>query len=209
MDWTQPFSTLFPPVQAAALHALWRRTTPLTGSDVHRASSTGSYRGTAAALDRLVTQGLVEARQVGRAWEYRINEDHLVYPALTAAFEAFAPRADLDDRLRTLVREHHPEGEPSLAYFGSFARGEARSNSDIDLLLVLPDDTTDDAGDRLVNDLETQGRRWTGNEIQVYVARVTDLRRAVEQEDPIVENWRRDAISIVGPSILQLLETIP
>ncbi|GAB3598825.1 hypothetical protein GCM10027586_01010 [Kineococcus gypseus] len=207
MDWYRPLGVLFPPVQGAVLQALWRRTTPLTGREVHRSSASGSYRGTLAALDRLVEQGLVDARRVGQAREYVLNEEHVAYPALAAAMAVFTPRHDLDDRLRSLVRERFPDRTgTSLAYFGSFARGEARVSSDIDLLLVLPDDAPEDAVDELVGELETRGRRWTGNEVQVYATRRTDLHRAAASADPVVDEWRRDAVTVLGPTVQHLLE---
>ncbi|WP_166613895.1 nucleotidyltransferase family protein [Kineococcus vitellinus] len=181
----------------------------MTGREVHRVSATGSYRGTLLALDRLVEQGIVEARRVGQAREYRLNEEHLAYPALAAALAAFTPRTDLDDRLRALVHEHLPdESDVSLAYFGSFARGEAGVDSDIDLLLVVPDGTAHELLERIVDDLETRGRRWTGNEIQVYATRHADLERAVAADDPIVAEWQRDAVTILGPTTQRLLEAI-
>ncbi len=207
MNWVHPLSALFPTVQGAVLHTLWRRTTPMTGREVHRVSATGSYRGTLVALDRLVEQGIVEARRVGQAREYRLNEEHLAHPALAAALAAFTPRADLDDRLRALVHQHLPDDRHvSLAYFGSFARGEAGADSDIDLLLVVPDGTADDTTDRIVADLEVRGQRWTGNEVQVYATRHTDLARAVAAGDPIVAEWQQDAVTILGPTIQRLLE---
>ncbi|WP_432533697.1 nucleotidyltransferase domain-containing protein [Kineococcus arenarius] len=179
----------------------------MTGREVHRVSATGSYRGTLVALDRLVEQGIVEARRVGQAREYRLNEEHLAHSALTAALAAFTPRADLDDRLRALVHQHLADDQHlSLAYFGSFARGEAGVDSDIDLLLVVPDGTADDTTDRIVADLEVRGQRWTGNEVQVYATRHADLARAVAAGDPIVAEWQRDAVTILGPTIQRLLE---
>lgn len=207
MNWNRPLGVLFPAVQGAVLDALWRRPTPMTGREVHRVSATGSYRGTLSALERLVEQGLVDQRRAGQAREYTLNQEHLVYPALAAALDAFTPRIDLDDRLRRLVEEHSAgRDDVSLAYFGSFARGDAGVGSDIDLLLVAPDTSSDEDTERLVDDLEVLGRRWTGNDVQVYAARRADLRRAVRQEDPIVAEWRRDAITILGPDVQSLLE---
>ena len=207
MDWRTPLSTLFPSVQGAVLHALWRRPVPMTGRAVHRMTGTGSYTGALAALARLTEQGLVTARQSGQATEYTLNVDHVLHPVVDAALSAFSPRALLERRLVELVRETLPdhEDEVTLACFGSYARDEAGADSDIDLLLVLPDGVTDAEEERLVEDLERRGRSWAGNEVQVYAVRRGALGRAVDQEDPVVASWQRDARTLTGPRVQDLL----
>ena len=207
MDWTAPLSALFPTVQGAVLYAMWRRPVPMTGRQVHRMTGGGSYTGALAALARLVDQGMVTARQSGQATEYVLNVDHVLYPVLDGALQAFRPRALFEQRLVGLVRDVLPDrdGEVTLACFGSYARGEASVTSDVDLLLVLPDDATEAEEERVVDGLERRGASWAGNDVQVYAIRSEALARAVEQADPIVGSWHADARTLVGPDVRGLL----
>lgn len=206
MDWTAPLSALFPAVQGAALHSMWRRPVPMTGREVHRVSGVGSYTGTLRALARLATQGLVDARRTGQATEYSLNVEHVLYPVVDAALEAFSPRTLFEDRVRDLVhRRRDMVGEVSVASFGSFARREADSDSDIDLLVVLPDTTSEAEDGAFVDELESRGQRWSGNVVQVYAVKVSALERTVAEEDPVVESWRRDASTIAGPDVRERL----
>lgn len=59
-----------------------------------------------------------------------------------------ARRADVPDALRPLVARIVRDVAPlDIWLFGSRARGEARADSDWDLLVVLPDDAEDDVLD--------------------------------------------------------------
>lgn len=210
VDWTSPLSALFPPVQGAVLYALWRRPSPMTGREVHRIGRTGSYTGTLRALSRLAAQGIVDTRRAGQATEYSLNTEHVLHPVVDAALEVFTPRALFEDRVRSLVRDRWTgSGEVSVASFGSFARREATTESDIDLLVVLPDMTSDEDADALVEELERRGQQWSGNVVQVYAVEASELERAVAQDDPVVDAWRRDAVVIVGPDVRERLARRP
>ncbi len=114
---------------------------------------------------------------------------------------------ELATRLRNLVcTRHPPDGEGiTLAIFGSVARGEATTDSDLDLLLVVPDDWSVDDADRLADDLRRDARDWTGNLVQVYCTARSDLDVAVRADDPIVASWERDAVTVLGDDVRRLV----
>ncbi|TXR56304.1 nucleotidyltransferase family protein [Quadrisphaera setariae] len=210
VDWRSPLSVLFPPVQGAVLFALWSRPVPLTGRAVHLQAGVGSYPGTLNALARLVEHGLVSARDVGRATEYVLNTEHVLYPVVDAAMGTYRPRAELDRRLLDLLRSALGSGAraTTVAYFGSYARGEATASSDIDLLLVLPEAFGPAEEDALLEDLEAAVRRWTGNQLQVYATRPSGLARAVEAGDPIIDSWDTEAQMLAGPDLRRRLRAL-
>ena len=57
----------------------------------------------------------------------------------TVTSEAVINRTELLSHLVSLCREHYGERLVSLAVFGSVGRGDARPDSDIDLLLIVKD----------------------------------------------------------------------
>jgi len=212
MDWTYPERVFGPGLDAPVLRALWRSGTQLTGAQVHRLAGTGSERGVRYALDRLVTQGIVTRGSVGASHVYALNPEHLAYPAVDAALRALDPWRTLSQRTSALVRDSLPpvvRGEQLVAHevavsvFGSVARGTADDESDLDLLVVMPDDVT--GGEELADRLEVEGRRWTGQRVQVYLTTRGDLVRARDAGDPVVTSFRADARRIHGPSVDDLL----
>jgi predicted nucleotidyltransferase len=210
MDWSTSTAALMPGLDGVVLRQLFLVESPQSAADVHRRAGTGSLNGVRYALDRFAEQGLVEVTKVGNTYGYSLNPDHLVYPPLAAAFEALDPWGELVRRLQDLVEEQMrsaPQGAwVSLSVYGSVARREAGTGSDVDLLLVSSEDP--DAltrVDGLVERLHRMVPRWTGNDAHVYRATERSLARAVRDADPIVTSWRADAITVIGRDVRAML----
>jgi predicted nucleotidyltransferase len=77
--------------------------------------------------------------------------------------------------------------------FGSSARGEATSHSDIDVLL-----------DRLDCDV----RAWTGNAAQLVDLSADTLGRMDRESDPLIASWRAEVIDLHGEPLAQLLRRL-
>ena len=92
----------------------------------------------------------------------------------------------------------------TLALYGSVARGDSRPDSDIDLLVVFPDDVPRGERDNFITNLGDNVRQWTGNDPQVYDLTHDQLRQQTAREDPIVASWKAEAITLVGPAIQEL-----
>lgn len=196
LDWQQPERAFGDDLRLTILLRLWRAGRSMTGRQV--AHLTGSSpKGALLALDRLVAQGLVTRRTVGASFLHQLNRDHLTYPALDAAFRLLDPWSLLAERVTAAVQRLYPEGGPTVAVFGSVARGEARLDSDVDLLVVV--DTVDDRAENLRSDLSAGIRAWTGQPAGIYLTTATRLASAVDNHDPIVASFRQDARTIVGP----------
>lgn len=210
MDWPYPERVFGSSLDPTVLRTLWRAGTPLTGAQVHRLARTGSERGVRYALARLVSQGIVTTHAVGASNVYELNDAHLAYPAVDAAFRALDPWQALARRVADLVAESHPpvaDGKTltpqvTVSVFGSVARGTADEKSDLDLLVVVPDGT---GGDHLADRLEVEGRRWTGQAVQVYLTTPRRLALARDAGDPLVASLRADARRVLGPSVDELL----
>lgn len=213
MDWTRPERVFGPSLDVSVLRALWRSGSHLTGAQVHRLTSSGSERGVRYALQRLVSQGIVSMWTVGASHVYALNNDHLTFAAVDAAFRALDPWAALVRRVDELVGSSLPprvdaDGirapEVTISVFGSVARGTADDRSDLDVLVVMPDDAP--GGEHLSERLEVEGRRWTGQQVQVYLTTRSELARARDTGDPVVASFRTDARRIHGPAIDDLLQ---
>ncbi len=141
MDYTDPIAAVIPGVQGRVLTVLARTEVELTMRSVAELAGVSANQATVV-LNRLVRMGLVERRDVGVAALVRLVRDN-------EAARAVLLLAELRDRVLTRLAAEAKKIRPApacLVAFGSFARGEAHENSDIDVLAVAPPGTQADDG---------------------------------------------------------------
>ena len=158
-------------------------------------------------LARLVTQGVVLVETPARYPVYRLNRDHVAVPHIEALSRV---RDAIVGNIRTEVAGW--EVKPSHAgLFGSFARGDADSESDIDVLLVGPDSPTEldeDAWLEQLDRLDRLIRAWTGNAAQIVDLAPATLGLMARDADPLVDSWRAEDIRVHGDTLLELLRRL-
>jgi predicted transcriptional regulator len=135
MDVSKPFAAISTGVDADVLVVLAGSTKPRSGRELARRAGR-SNTGVQHVLDRLVEHGLVNREKVGRTFIYELNRDHLLAPTVEQMAGA---RAELIHRLRKLIGAWEP-APVHASLFGSAARGDGDTSSDIDLLIVRPAD---------------------------------------------------------------------
>lgn len=168
MDFVRPLATVVPSLDGAALTVLAGADAWFTLSDVVHLADEGSPAGMRKVLLRLTSTGLVEHREVGRVGQWRLNREHLAAGPVISLVHS---RRELVERLRRHVAGWATPPRVG-AIFGSVARGQARLDSDLDLLLVV--DSPSDVEDE-VADLERQATLWTGNTANALVRPVGRL----------------------------------
>lgn len=211
MDLSNPVSAVVPSLEGRVLVVLARAAAPLSGSRVADLVPGASNPGVRAALARLVERGTVLADRSSHAILYTANREHLAWEAIDAAVRlATDVRARLSDRLVDLTSSHlgRPLAEATtFALYGSVARGTSDEGSDLDLVVLLPDEVgARDAG-ALVRDLTVAAERWTGNPCSIYELSTARLEDLVRSRDPMVLSWLEDAITLSGPDLRELLLT--
>lgn len=191
MDLTAPYETVVPSLDGAVLEVLARTAKPVTGRQVQRLSRRGSVPGIAVVLERLTDSGIVLAERSGSAILYRANREHLAWPAVEILVGV---RQALIERLSEAVAGwEHP---PAMAIlFGSAARGDGDTSSDVDILIVGAERSPDEEA---VGSLRESIRRWTGNHAQVVVVSDAQWRRMEADGDPLVASVKRDGIDLLG-----------
>lgn len=198
IDVARPYTVFTSPLDLEVLFVLRRTTRSLTGRDIARLVDGRSPSGVQKALRRLVAHGLVHAEEAGRALLYTLNRDHLAAPALEIVAEM---RVELERRLRAEIEEW--EIMPAHAsIFGSAARGNGDTESDIDLFVVRRQDVEEsDARWRTqLDQLAADVYRWTGNHLAISEVGERELTRLRREQPPVVDALRKDAITLAGPT---------
>lgn len=204
MDLSRPLATLLSAADAGALTVLARTEGALPGRRVAELAG-ANHTSTLRALNGLVTEGVVLVEPAGRANLYRLNRSHALAPLILAAVNITA------DIQRRLTEQINDWAIPCLhaALYGSLARGEAGPQSDIDVLVVRPEELSaadEEAWDAQLAETEAMVHALTGNDLAWLDTTVPDLRRAEAADEPIFRSWRDDAILLTGQPLPQLLE---
>ncbi|WP_432509453.1 nucleotidyltransferase domain-containing protein [Kineococcus auxinigenes] len=201
MDPSNPLRTLAPTVDADVLQVLARTQRPLSGVTVANLSGR-SYARTRACLHRLVEHGLVTAQDAGSAVLYALNRQHvLADPVLAAVGSTASVEALLVERLAGW----DPPAR-AVVLFGSWARGEAGPDSDLDLLLVRHDAVdADGAWGEQVHATGQALEVLTGNAVQFVQITGSQLATAVREGQPLIIGLRQDGRVLAGPPLRELL----
>jgi hypothetical protein len=211
VDLSNPISAVVPSLEGPVLAVLAQAGAPLSGSRVADLVPHASNPGVRAALGRLVEHGTVLAERSSHAVLYRANREHIAWPAIeTAVGFAIRARHVLGERLAVLVATHlgnERAAGTTIALFGSVARGTSTPDSDVDVVLLVPDDVPEHELQRLVLDMTAGVERWTGNVCSVFELSTGRLAELVRTEDPMVRSWLDDATTISGPDLRGLLLT--
>lgn len=205
MDLSRPWALIRSPIDTEVLIVLGGTTRPLTGREVARLVRTGSQPAVNAALRRLAEEGLVRGEEAGNAFLYTLNREHLGAPAVELLLGI---RAELERRLRAEIAEWGI-APAHVSIFGSAARGDGDTRSDIDIFIVRPAGVAeDDPGWReQLGQVSDHIHDWTGNHAAISEVSAADVRRLRRERPPVVDELRLDAITLTGPTPAEFLGT--
>ena len=199
MHLADPASVLLTKSDARTLAVLCATTRGLSGREV--AQLTGMAHGSVwRSLRRFVEHGLViEEEAGGRTLLYRLNREHVAADAVIALGHS---RAELLDRIRMSIEAWRLP--PVHAWvFGSMARGDGDTASDIDILVIRPEGAGEEDPDwrAQVQELASAVERWSGND-----AGIADLPEAAisglrADRPPVIEELLADAITLAGAPV--------
>jgi hypothetical protein len=177
----------------------------LTGRQVATMAGRTSHSGVQKVLGRLVEHGLVERVELNRAHLYSLNREHLAAPAVEILM---GMSNTLIDRMRTVSSEWNIQ-PTHLSMFGSAARGDGGTESDIDLFAVRPRavDDEDAVWRQQIEGLRAGAERWTGNPTSVSEVSETGMARLAAEGAEIIDEIRRDGVLLAGASLGVLLES--
>lgn len=207
VDVGRPYSAVVPSLEGDVLVALAGTTRPLTGRQVGQLVRRGSQKAVSLALDRLVEQGVVHRQEAGRAYLHVLNRDHIAAPVV----ELLAGmRGELLLRLRQAFSQWSaPPYHASL--FGSAARGDGGTRSDIDVLVVRPDtvEEEDSTWRSQIDDLAQAIHSWTGNHAGIIELPAAEFLELPTRRPPLLDDLRADGIDLSGAPLRKSLNGAP
>lgn len=208
MDLGEPIRSVIPSAHGAVLAVLARTAAALNGRQVAAlAEGAVSAKGAYNALQQLVEAGVVLVEVRPREKLYALNRRHL-------AAGAIEDLANLRGRLISALRAEIATWQPAPVgawLFGSAARGDGDSASDVDLLLVRPSGVAEDdppwleRGEELVD--AVQG--WTGNRCALIEYQEEELVDLMASDERLADELVRDAIALGGRMDLRSLRRGP
>ncbi|MBI4729155.1 MAG: nucleotidyltransferase domain-containing protein [Acidobacteria bacterium] len=200
MRWTRPLDDILGSrAKLRVLRVLARASEPLSGREVGRRARL-SHTGALKVLGDLAAHEVVWPASGPGGVRYRINgRHHLVRGGLLPLLEV---ERSLERRLTETLLERVPDAL-SVVLFGSAARGDDRPQSDLDVLIVVPDGTDpDEAADAIAAaDLFPE----FGKTIAPVVWTVSMLRRRSRQRLPLLRAVAEEGRVLAGESLDALL----
>jgi predicted nucleotidyltransferase len=204
MDLSDPARVVMAPASAAVLRVLvgapgsrfTMRELAVVAGVSHNAAQT--------AVHRLVEHGVVLTEPAGRAILCQFNREHLAADAITGL-------VTLRTRLLKVLTAEVASWTVQAVHaslFGSAARGDGTTGSDLDLLVVRPGLRTGGSVESWEEQLVVSGQRLrlvTGNPVSYVDLTRAGFREAVRTGEPIVASWRTDAIHLGGERLATLL----
>lgn len=204
MDYCHSVEALIPGVQGRVLGVLARAGTDLSMRRVADLAGVSPQQASVV-IGKLVELGVVERRDVPPASLVRLAAENLAAQAVLSLADL---RQAALERLGELASAIRP-APASLVVFGSFARGEADAESDLDVLAVRPRGLARD-DDEWTDSLwswTAAATRAAGNPVNVMEAAEEEISGLLRRPGPTV--WTeivRDGIVLVGSRLERLAE---
>ena len=201
MDFAEPISALIPGATGRVLSVLAHTSKELSTRNIAQLAGVSPAQA-ARVLPRLADLGLLERREVPPATLYRLVPDHVAADAIDVL--ARAPLR-LIERLGEVSGAMRPR-PACVAAFGSFARHQARADSDIDLVVVRPRGVDEEAEDwrSTVDEIRDSGRRLSGNTVQILEVSQREVKALIRSKKPLWREIVRDAVIVYGPPLNEL-----
>jgi uncharacterized protein len=181
---------------------------PVSGNEARLLAGVQSKSGMQAALDALTELGILQREETRRIQLFRINQNHDLVEPLRALFDAESSRITrLREALEKIldggaVREH----TLSIILFGSNARGDARPDSDLDLLVATEAESQIERVSEVLIDAIPAIRRRFGLRLSPLVLEKARVQERWRDGDPLMQNVLSEGRTLYGAHFHDLVE---
>ncbi len=154
-------------------------------------------------LQELAAYGLIMSRRAGGAILYRANPDHWLVKELLGPL--FSKERDALHALGTFILKRLRVRDASLILFGSVGRGEERPDSDVDLLVVLPDGRRKERTEAEVLAVASDVSRVFGNRLASIVLTRVEFRERFLRRERWIRSVLKEGRVIAGKPLTELV----
>ena len=201
MDYVHPVQSVIPGAQGRVLAVLAQTTAALNLSTLARLADV-SVAQASRVMPGLVDLGLVERREIPPSSQFRLIRENV---AAQAIIDLARSRDIALDRIGAAAAAL-PLSPVSVIVFGSFARGEADEHSDLDAIVVRPDEVDDDAWATAIEQWRNDAQAITGNRIEILEVARHEAGIKLAGRAPLWRDVVRDGVVVHGLTIEQLME---
>jgi len=201
VEFVRPVQAVIPGAHGRILAVLAETTADLNLRTVARLSGV-SLAHASRVLPRLVELGMVERREAPPSALFRFVPGHVASRAITALTRT---RQTVLDELGSGAAELNP-APVSVIVFGSFARGEADGESDIDVVVVRPSEIKEEDDDWRsgIDGWRSDARTLTGNGIELLELAEADAIRLLRGRTALWADIQRDGVVVFGVPLVVL-----
>ena len=197
MQAAHPVSSVIPSSHGAVLEVLARTEMPLSARAV-AALTDGRVSHTQAntVLKSLAAAGIVSSESRPPANLYSLNRRHVAADPIVSLVSM---RTELFDRMHGAVESWAPQ-PAAMLLFGSFARGDATADSDIDMLLIRPDSVDQDAPawQKQIAQFEQDVADWSGSDCNAVEFSQSEFVELATAGERLPSDVARDGIHLYG-----------
>lgn len=201
MDFRSPVAAVIGGTRGRLLAVLAETTAPLTLRRLAQLATVSPAQASRV-MPQLVELGLVERSEVPPASQFVLVRDNVAARfIIQLAGTREAALKEIGDAAVAI------EPTPlSVVVFGSVARGEADEVSDVDVVVIRPDDVGED-DERWADSVDDWRRRAasiTGNQVEILEVSASEAGRKLRGRSALWQSIQRDGIAIRGVAPAEL-----
>lgn len=155
------------------------------------------------ALSKLVDMGVLHRQRAGRAFLFSLNEtNYLVSDVLLPAFRGEARWLEaLGSEVLTAL-----DGlANSVILYGSWARGQATSTSDVDLVVVTQGEHRTGQAERVLEDQRGRLAERFGRSVSLLVIDQNQFRQRLRRHERLIREIVREGRAVAGQSLAEVV----
>ena len=200
MDFRQPVEAVIPGAQGKLLAVFAETTAGLSVRTAARLSGV-SLAQTSRILPELATLGILDRTEIPPSTVYQLVEENAASRAIRSlARSRDRVLSELGELAKLMVIP-----PVSIIVFGSFARGEAGRESDVDIVMVRGNCVgASSEWSEGLDEWRRSARRLTGNEVEVMEVDEFDVSLRLRSRRPVWKDIRREGIVVFGKTLQEL-----